>query len=75
MAPTFVAPGVAPSGASRVLRLRRMDREGQDEATVATLRMAAGPPGTTPESRGQGLLQQDRSSIGILTIKQAVDRI
>lgn len=30
------------SSASRVLRLRRMDREGQDEATVATLRMAAG---------------------------------
>ena len=30
------------SFASRPLRLRKMDREGQDEATVATLRMSAG---------------------------------
>eukprot|EP00434_Breviolum_minutum_P006473 symbB.v1.2.005716.t1/scaffold336.1/size226184/1 len=30
------------SSAARELRLRRMDREGQDEATVATLRMTAG---------------------------------
>ncbi len=30
------------TGATRQLRLRRMDREGQDEATVATLRMTAG---------------------------------